>query len=336
MDELTLQDLDELWPEVEDAVDVTPGVDPWCSGPDWSIPVASAFAPEADRLLLTNPGRTDFALFSVYETAESIPLVSGLEPLWGFGSPVVGPSTLAGDGRSIADAAARALAARPDWQVLYLPGLPMITPESPPDHRRFAVGVAGALGNLGRLRLSEGITRQVADIGRGHEAWLADRSPRFRRNLRRATAQAKDAGLEMVDAANDPNLFDRIMAIEHRSWKGLEGSGIAAPEMRTMYRLMIKRLRSRNRLHATIARRDGTDVGYIVGGVRGRRYRGLQISYTQNAAPLSVGNLLQLHQLIELDRLDLADVYDLGMDIDYKRRWADRAETSLALIIDRR
>jgi CelD/BcsL family acetyltransferase involved in cellulose biosynthesis len=70
--------------------------------------------------------------------------------------------------------------------------------------------------------------------------------------------------------------------------------------------------------------------------VRGRRYRGLQLSYTEDARALSVGNLLQHHQLLELDRLNLADIYDLGMDFDYKRRWADRTETSLALIVDRR
>ena len=87
---LALHDLDELWPQVEQAVDRTPGIDPWCSGPDWAIPVAQGFAPDADRLLLATPEQTGFALLTRYETPEGVPLLSGLEPLWGFGSPVIG------------------------------------------------------------------------------------------------------------------------------------------------------------------------------------------------------------------------------------------------------
>ena len=336
VEELSLQDLDDLWSEVEGAVDSTPGIDPWCSGPDWSIPVASGFAPEAERLLLTNSQRTGFALFTVYHAADEVPLLSGLEPLWGFGSPIFGQAAIDPPGNSFADAAARALRSRPDWQVLYIPGLPMVTEDGDPEHRRVTVGIAGALGALGRLRLSEGITRQVADVTDGHDAWLARRSPRFRRNLRQAEARAKSEGLTIADASEDPGLFDRIMAIEYQSWKGQEGSGITSPEMTVMYRLMVERLRARNRLLAYVAVVDGRDVGYILGGIRGRRYRGLQLSYIEEVHGLSVGNLLQLHQLAELDRLNLADIYDLGMDFDYKRRWADRTETSLALIVDRR
>jgi CelD/BcsL family acetyltransferase involved in cellulose biosynthesis len=336
VEELSLQDLDDLWPEVERAVDATPGIDPWCSGPDWSVPVASGFAPDAERLLLTNDERTGFALFTVYHAADEVPLLSGLEPLWGFGSPIFGPAAIGPPGNSFTDAAARALSARPDWQVLYIPGLPMVTEDGDPEHRRVTVGIAGALSTLGRLRLSEGITRQLADLTDGHDGWLARRSPRFRRNLRQAHARAESKGLTIVDASEDPDLFDRIMTIEYQSWKGQEGSGITSPEMTVMYRLMVERLRARKRLLAYVATIDERDVGYILGGVRGRRYRGLQLSYTEDASALSVGNLLQHHQLLELDRLNLADIYDLGMDFDYKRRWADRTETSLALIVDRR
>lgn len=336
VEEISLEDLDDLWPEVERAVDNTPGIDPWCSGTDWSIPVASGFAPDAERFLLTNPDQSGFALFSVYHSSEEVPLLSGLEPLWGFGSPIFGPGALGPPGTTLADAVARALGRRPDWQVLYVPGLPMVTEHGDPEHRRVTVGIAGALSPLGKLRLSEGISRQVADLTDGYDGWLARRTPRFRRNLRQAGARADAEGLTIVAASDDPALFDRIMTIEYQSWKGQEGSGITSPEMTAMYRLMVARLRERGRLVAYVARLGDKDVGYILGGVRARRYRGLQLSYTEAARHLSVGNLLQQHQLVELERLDLADTYDLGMDFDYKRRWADRTETSLALIIDRR
>lgn len=336
MEELSLEDLDAISTDVEGAVDATPGIDYWCSGPDWTIPVATGFAPEAERFLLTNGERTGFALFAVYHTAEGVPLVSGLEPLWGFGSPIFGQPAFDGPGHSFADEAAAALRRRPDWQVLYLPGMPMVTEDGDPAHRRVTLGIATALSTLGGLKLGEGITRQIADVADGYEGWLARRSPGFRRNLRQATTKAEATGLTIIDASADPDLFGRIMTVEYQSWKGQEGSGITSPEMSTMYRLMLNRLRERDRLLAYVAQLDGRDVGYILGGIRRRRYRGLQLSYTEEVSKLSVGNLLQLHQLKELDRLGLADSYDLGMDFEYKRRWADRTETSLALIVDRR
>lgn len=331
MEELTFDEFEDLWSEVETAVDATSGIDPWCSGPDWTIPVATGFAPEAERLLLTTPARDGFALLAKYYTTSGAPMYGGLEPLWGFGCPIFGRT----EERSMAKRAAAALGARDDWQLLYLPGLPTMEEDGPTFHR-VTLAMASAFTSIGEVRIGEGITRQVADLQGGHDEWLARRTPRFRRNLRQATARAKTAGLTIVAAADDPDLFTRMMEIEYQSWKGQEGSGITTIEMQTTYRVMIERLRKRGRLLAHIAQLDGRDVGYILGGVRGRRYRGLQISYVDDTSRLSVGNVLQLHQLVELDRLDLADTYDLGMDFDYKRRWADRAEPSLAIIVDRR
>lgn len=142
--------------------------------------------------------------------------------------------------------------------------------------------------------------------------------------------------MSIEDASNDPLLFERLMSIEYRSWKGQEGSGITSIEMSAMYESMIARLVVQGRLAAHVAVVDGSDVGYILGGIRSRRYRGLQLSYCDDARELSVGNLLQDHQLRLLDSLDLADTYDLGMDFDYKRRWADHRETSLTLVVHRR
>ncbi|MEM7275554.1 MAG: GNAT family N-acetyltransferase [Actinomycetota bacterium] len=364
MEEISLDVVNDRWTSVEAAVDATPGIDPWCSGPDWLIPVTLGFAPTADHLLLATDDDDGYALFARYRTATGVPMLGGLEPLWGFGCPVIGQDT-----RAIADGTAEVLAGRSlqEWRLLYLPGLPPIghpdrddpesgadeaaatdidrpiTSEDPDeDSNEEPIGLppvvrqlATALSRVGRVRLGTGITRQVADLGDGHDAWLARRSPRFRRNLRQAEARAEAAGLQIIDVSDDPELYPRILAMEHASWKGREGSGITTPEMAAMYRMMIDRLQARGRLHAHLARLDGRDVGYILGGIRGRRYRGLQISYTDPARRLSVGNLLQRHQLTELHRQDLADVYDLGMDFDYKRRWADRAEPSTVLLVER-
>ena len=338
MRHLTIDELECERSQLEAAVDATPGVDPWCSGPDWQLPVALAFAPTAGRLLLSDESATGFLLLTHHRSAGG-PVLGGLEPLWGFGSPVLGP-----DPGGLVAAAVDELAAV-DWRAMVLPGQPPLTsptgtggdPGGDPDSERTTLPTALALSELGQVGLGEGITRQVIDLGGGYDAWLGRRSPRFRRNLRRAQAAAAEAGLHIVDVATDAadDLFERLLAIERRSWKGREGSGITGLEMAAMYRAMIARLRSRGRLLAFVAMLDGRDVGYILGGVRVRRYRGLQLSFTADAGRLSVGNLLQAHQLRRLVEDDRADVYDLGMDFGYKRRWADRAETSVTLVVRR-
>jgi hypothetical protein len=188
----------------------------------------------------------------------------------------------------------------------------------------------------------EGMTRRVADVSEGYDQWLHARSSRFRRNLRQAEAKAADVGLNLVDSAGDDQLFNRLLTIEQQSWKGQDDSGITTPEMSTMYGMMIDRLRERDRLQAFVAQLPGSgtdnqpvDVGYILGGIRNRRYRGLQISFSGIHRDLSIGNLLQNHQLRHLTEHDLADVYDLGMDFEYKQRWADEAQTSITLMLHR-
>lgn len=335
MDHLTIEELDRRWVDVEASVDATPGIDPWCSGPDWQIPVAVGFAPDTERLLLATDDGRGLALLARYRDVDGSTVLSGLEPLWGFGSPILGP-----DPGAVATELVAHLADDRHWQNLLLPGLPPIPglglgQTTDDAGHRTTLPLAMALSALGHVGFANGITRQLIDLTDGYEAWLERRSPKFRRNLRRAERSATAAGLGIVDASADPDVFDRLLAIERRSWKGRDGSGITGEGMRVMYRAMVERLLVRQRLLVKVAVLDGRDVGYILGGIRGRRYRGLQLSFSADAHALSVGNVLQAEQLRQLDHDDLADVYDLGMDFDYKRRWADRAETSIQVVVER-
>lgn len=333
---LTWDELDHRWADLEAAVDATPGIDPWCSGPDWVLSVAVGFAPDAERLLLTTDDGTGFALLAAYAgppdgggRRSDVELLSGLEPLWGFGCPILGP-----DPGSVAAELADHLLAAGDARSLLLPGLPPLDDPLAEGGRLTTLPIATALSDLGRVGAGRGISRQVADLDGGLDRWLERRSPRFRRNLRRARRLADEADLTIVDAADDADVFERILAIERRSWKGLDDSGITSPEMTTTYRTMVDRLQARGRLLANVAVLGGRDVGYILGGLRARRYRGLQLSFTVDAEALSVGHLLQLHQITRLTDEDRADVYDLGMDFGYKRRWADRLEPSTILLVE--
>lgn len=326
MNELSLAELERRWAHIEAAIDATADIDRWCSGPDWIIPVHTGFGPDAETLLLTDDGpEPGFALLARYRLSDGRRMLAGLEPLWGFASPLIAPDVE----RTVA-AVARHLAADDGWDVLVLPGMPM--PDRPTS---YAARVVAGLGSLGEVRAGQGMTRQVGDLGDGHEAWLARRTPRFRRNLRQANDRAEHHGVTYLDVSDQQDLFDRLLLIESRTWKGAEESGITSPDMSTTYRAMVERLQVRGRLRAHVARCDGADIGYILGGVRNGRYRGLQLSYTESAEHLSVGNLLQHRQIELLCRNGEATVYDLGMDLDYKRRWADHEVSSFTIVIER-
>ena len=325
MKRLDLDRLDQRTAAVEAVVDQTPGIDPWCSGPDWVLAVHAGFGPGSGAEPIVLAADHGFALLARYPLDEGPPIVAGLEPLWGFAAPVIGPDLTA-----TAAAMADHLADDGGWSRLVLPGLPPPGPDQPA-----TLLVARGVARLGSVGAMTGITRQVAEIGSGLDPWLARRSPRFRRSLRRIERAAAAAGVTVIDGADDPDPFGRILDVEEGSWKGAEGSGLSSVEMATTYRVLVGRLRRTGRLRLLFARRDGRDVGYILGGVRARRYRGLQLSYRHEVASLSIGHLLQLHEIRRLCDEGAADLYDLGMDLDYKRRWADHAVASVTLVIDR-
>ncbi|NNE94572.1 MAG: GNAT family N-acetyltransferase, partial [Acidimicrobiales bacterium] len=190
-----------------------------------------------------------------------------------------------------------------------------------------------ALSTIGTVYRAEGIERCVADMSRGVEPWLARRSARFRQRWRRRRRDAANAGIEIETVASSDGLMDRFLEIEAAGWKGEAAEGITSPGMQATYREMIDRLAANDRLRAAIATQDSNDVGFILGGVRSGVYRGLQLSYAESVAQLEVGHLLQSH---EIERLgDAVHTYDLGMDMEYKRRWADEVRSTVVVIVHR-
>jgi CelD/BcsL family acetyltransferase involved in cellulose biosynthesis len=178
------------------------------------------------------------------------------------------------------------------------------------------------------------LRRWSASLDGGFDAFLARRSPRFRANLRRAERRAAAAGVVFESADDGPPdaVVARAAAVESTSWKGGEGTGLLAPDMRCFYDAIARRLAPAGRLRATFARAGGDDVGYILGGVRDGLYRGLQMSFDDTRAELSLGSLLQARQIAALCD-EGATSYDLGMDMRDKRRWAEHAFDTITIAI---
>lgn len=257
------------------------------------------------------------ALLARYVDSDGAHVLGGLEPLWGFSCPVLLP-----DPNVQAGEFAEALSGE-RWDRVVITGLS----ERSPLFRELAL----SLHRLADVYRGEGIHRCVADIVEGYDGWLERRSSRFRQQLRRRERAAAAAGLTFEDVQSPDGMMERLLAVEARAWK--QGEGMASAPMATMYETMIDRLGRRRRLRVSFARLDGRDVGFILGGVRAGIYRGLQLSYAAETADLEVGHLLQAHQL---RRLPGVQTYDLGMDMAYKRRWADRVVPTTVLVARRR
>ena len=302
-------------------MDVTPDIDTYCSGPDWVFPTHLGFAPEERAIVLGDMERW-VALLSSYSDEAGDIVLSGLEPRWGFSCPV-----LTADPAKYVPELVVELNEVPHWVRLVITGL---TAES-----ELFDALGRNLSRLGTVYMADGMECCLADLSGGVDQWLGRRSPRFRRRWKRWVAAESDLSLTIEDVTDGDGLMDRLLAIERRGWKGQDDDGITAESMERIYRDMIDRLSERGRLLASIAVLDGEDAGFILGGTRAGVYRGLQLSYAQNAADLSLGHVLQSHQICSLEDSDV-HTYNLGMDMEYKRRWADTVRPTSVLIVHRR
>ncbi len=301
------------------AVDATPDVDTFCSSTIWSFSAATSF-PEVAAPIVVGNGRA-FCGLRATTTAEGARVLVGLDPVWGFATPLVGPPMEA------AVMLAARLAQEPfDLAVIAAQREDMVLTGC----------VARVLDEDFELLRGPVEHRLRVDLAGGVEPWFARRSPRFRQQLRRLRRDAAARGVEICDLSALPpdEVFERILGIEARSWKGEADTGLASEDLAAFYRQICVRLAAREHLRVLVARVDDRDVGFILGGVRGDTYRGLQLSYDRNAADLGLGHLLQFDQLERLTTEGIA-VYDLGMDMDYKRRWADRVDETISLVIRR-
>ena len=329
MEALGLAEFDQQSDKFDTLVAATPDIDHFCSASDWIVPAARALMPPRTPFLFRRDD-CQIALMRGYHP-DGWPYLEPLEAMWGLACPVVGPR-----GTETARYLAETLAARAsDWRVVVLTGLPQ--------HSRMFGDI---VRQLKRYELMQGpsTTRCVASLQGGLDGFLSRRSRNFRKALRRALRDARDAGLEFSachsgDIDQAKNLYERVVAVEFRSWKGRAGMGIESGGMYHFYREMVPRLARRGALKLIFARDlrrgGGADVGYVLGGIFGDTYRGLQFSFDSEYRHLALGNLCQYQQIVELCDEGI-QCYDLGTDMEYKRRWAETFLKTVGLIALRR
>jgi len=324
IERLTLSELEKARTDFDAAVGLTPDIDRYCSSSHWVIPARAAFNPEAEPVCFTLPGN-GFGAMMVENSTYWGRMLMPLEASWCLACPLVGPDPLASAmglglflGRVYQDWDSALVTGLVDKSTLYRALL--------------------TLGGEMKLFRGPSVVRTIADLEGGRERYLARRSARFRNNIRRAERRCREAGIvletHMDRDAPWTALLARAMAVESRSWKGREGAGVDLGPMRLFYDEMIARIGPGGHCRLILATLDGRDVGFILGGIHHGIYRGLQFSFDDDHRALSLGNLLQMAMIRQVIAEGVR-WYDLGTDMDYKRRWADQTLETVSVLIRR-
>jgi len=312
---------DELGSAWDPLVAASPDIDRFCSRSCWALSAHSVYGGGAEPLVAHDDGAA-VALAPMADRSGAR-LLCGLDPLWGFSSAVVGPN-LRGGAVLLRDLLDRH---RGRWDAALLTGVPERSPRLD--------ALVSALPRRVELRALPSMVRRQISLGPGGvDAYLAGRGSHFRRNLRRAERRRVDEGVdvELIEGGG-AEIVARCAAAEAASWKGRAGDGLTSAPFRAFYEALAARLAPSGALRAGFARDpSGRDLGYILGAVAGGIYRGLQLSFAEDAAALSIGNLLQYHQLRAVEREGLG-LYDLGMDMPYKTAWANHSLTTLTVAV---
>lgn len=306
------------------AVMQTPDIDRFCSSAAWILAADAALMPR--RAGFSFRGRYGYlaACRGIHPTG--FPYIEPVELSWGLASPIIG-----GDVEALVADVVSLLAQRSDWRFAILSGLTAAGPQ-----RR---ALEAALPARWERRSGGPATvRHVARLTGGIDGFLARRSREFRKSIRKALRSAAERGLtfEAVRAAEAEAtaLYDRIQCVEATSWKAREGVGISEGPMRAFYGAMLPRLCRLGQQRTMFARYRDRDVGYILGAVTVDEYRGLQFSYDHSLAELNIGSLLQYYQIVRLCDEGVVR-YDLGTEMDYKRRWAESIMATEMLVVVR-
>ena len=311
---LDLAEFDALSDDFDQAVINTHEIDHFCSSSDWILPAYRAFH-ETHDLFLYQFEHGYVPLARGFQPAVGRYLAP-LEAMWGLASPFVAKEPK----RLIPALLEHFLNIREEWDTLWFCGLNRDS--------NFFMELATQFSGVFHAGLGPETLRHTASLKGGWDGFMSRRSSKFRSNLRRAIRRFKADDFSIEDytrpmASSEADvLYDRFLAIEEQSWKGQADTGIKETSMNTFYRLMTRRLAARGALRAFIVTRDGEDVAFIFGGMRWGVFRGLQLSFDDRFRSYGLGNVMQGLMVQKLCAEGIR-TYDLGTDLEYKRRWAE-------------
>jgi len=309
----------------DEVVSTTPGIDQFCTLSDWVLSAQAAWSPNARTRILR--GEAGYALFLDHTDPDGTRVLLSFDSMWGFTCPLAGPDPR----RLVGELRDHLRETESTWQVLLLTGL------DPGGDLYLELAVQ--LGDRYLLRQGGTLRRWLASLEGGFEGYLGRRTPKLRETLRNVERRAEAAGvrldpLRIATPESAERVFQRMLDVEARSWKGRAETGLLVADMEAFYHELALRWARRGGLRAIFARLDDRDIAYIVGGTLHATYRGFQFSFDDECRALAPGNLLQLAQIRELCE-EGYELYDLGIDMEYKKRWAETTFDTVTLAVIR-
>lgn len=321
----TFADLQQNQQAFDALVGVTPDIDRVCSASAWCLAAARHLHQGTEaRITAVDDGVLAFMQQDLLAWGR---MWMPLEASWCLASPLVGPDPL-----RLVDVLVAQMAEDPKWDSIFVAGL---VPQGALWHR-----LLRACGQRYHLYRGPKVTRCLASLADGPAHFLARRSAKFRKNLRRTLRRnaATPFHVEYWSLAQPESdwdlLYTRLLAVEALGWKGKLEQGMDQEPMVSFYRQLVRNLGAQGRLRLLFLQHQGRDVGYILGGVQFNTYRGFQFSFDDKYRAHSLGNLMQWYQIGFLCEEGVG-LYDLGTDMDYKRRWSEQRFTTETMVLRR-
>ena len=322
MQALGIASFEEQAAAFDHSVTATQRISTFCSGSDWILsahkylhPPRETLVYEADDHWLTLTQGPLYHLSNVIQPMESA---------WCFSCPLIGV-----DPRCSISLLLKLLRRRRnDISLILLGGIPLGS--------KMHAQCYQYLGKSCRIQAFPGSDCCEASLNGGVDGYLSRRSVRFRSSLRSGMRKAIKEGVnfERLSSNLDGNhILNRALSVEMRSWKQGAGESVFRHYDHYQFYLdLIRRTASKGLLRAVFAKREDEDIAYVIGGILGRKYRGFQMGFDASMRTMGAGNLVQ-YELIQALCDEGVESYDLGMDMNYKRRWAENRLEFVNLLV---
>jgi len=301
-----------------------PQVDPVCCQTPWMFSYHETFSPQR-RLYLRQADQSLIA-FAEQKDWFDFPVLAPVESHWFFGNPLAGPASV----ELLADLLLEAHRIhKTTYPAVFIGGLWKDCP------------VAMQLLDFPLRPYEMVFFRQeqqcFASLENGLDGYLGRRSAALRRNLKKHMKRARSQGVyferhKPADVQTDGQVYQRMLAVEQKSWKGIGHCGMTESPACEFYQRMLERLATNVSGRVIFARHEDQDIGFIFGALAGPYYRGQQFSFVDEWKKYSIGNLLQLEQIHWLTE-EGVERYDMGPLMAYKTHWTEIRKTQQSWVL---
>jgi CelD/BcsL family acetyltransferase involved in cellulose biosynthesis len=177
----------------------------------------------------------------------------------------------------------------------------------------------------------------VLDLPASFDDYLAGRTPKFQRYLRKVARDHEAAGRVRIERYATPDAFDEgykaLLQIERASWKQAEGTAITAvAHQGPFYRDMGRAAAQAGRAYLQVLWLNDEPIAHNLGYVLGGAFYYLKSSYDARFEGLSPSTLLRTHMMRELVERGTRTV-DFLATYPWERQWTQTVAHQHSVIV---